>query len=573
MAILHHIKINNFRGINSFEQKFSNGLTCIIGRGDSGKTSVLDAISYVFSSKWVINFFDSDFHLGNVDNNIIIEGTAVNISEKLQVKYGSHIRGVVNGIIVDDLEAEENQDCIPALTVRLTVSKNLEPIWQVVTDREQEPKSITSADRALLNCDFISDYNDKHFSLNKGNPLYALNKSLGDVVNDDDNIAIDIVREARVNMNEAVDGKFNQMISSINTKAAMLGVEVPDIKVLLDHKDITITESKISLHENGIPLRLKGKGTKRIFSIAIQLSNTTESSIILVDEIEQGLEPDRVQHLVSTLSKETGKQIIITTHSSSVITELDCNALKIMQKNEHSLFEVNTSLQDCVRANPSAFFARRILICEGKTEVGICRAINENRILANNKSVSNLGIVIVDGGGDSMINYSKAFRSLGYECLLFCDSDKDNINNKKAELRYLGITVVDCVNTNAIEQQIFQDASVNQIKKLIQYRIDEDDKDDKSIFDSVNSKLQTRIEYNVQWIDSLNDPLRTALGICAKIDYKTKEDGTIKEKGGWYKRIDHGIAIGKIISSSLEEIDGEKQLRKIFEEIDSWIGE
>lgn len=574
MATLHHIRIQNFRGINTFEQKFNNGLTCIIGRGDSGKTTILDAISYVLSPKWIIHFYDSDFYMGNVENDIVIEATTVNLPEKLQAKYCSHIRGVVNdGAIIDDLENEENQDSIPALTVRLTVTKNLEPVWEVFTNREQEPKPITSADRALLNCDFISDYNDRHFSLNKGNPLYAINKSLGGIINDEDNLAIDIARTARATFNSSVEGKFEDLATAVQTKAALLGIDNHRIQILLDQKDISIGESRISLHENNIPFRQKGKGSKRILSLAIQLSNTSDAGIILVDEIEQGLEPDRVQHLVNTLSKETGKQIIITTHSSSVITELNCDILKLMCCNANLLLDINPLLQGCVRANPAAFFARRVLICEGATEVGICRAINENRIFANKSSVSNLGIVIVDGGGDSMINYSKAFRSLGYDCLLFCDSDKENINDKKTELQSMEITIVDCENTNAIEQQIFHDASINQIKKLIQYRIDEDDKDDKSIFDSVNSKLTNRKEYDSHWIDSLDSHLRIALGECAKVNYKTKEDGTIKEKGGWYKRIDHGIAIGGIILLSIDEIEKEKRLRKMFEDIDSWIGE
>ena len=44
MAKLAHLKISHFRGIESFEQKFVNGITCIIGRGDSGKSTILDAM-------------------------------------------------------------------------------------------------------------------------------------------------------------------------------------------------------------------------------------------------------------------------------------------------------------------------------------------------------------------------------------------------------------------------------------------------------------------------------------------------------------------------------------------------
>lgn len=47
MPKLFHLHIENFRGIKKFDHSFNGGMTCIIGRGDSGKTTILDAISYV----------------------------------------------------------------------------------------------------------------------------------------------------------------------------------------------------------------------------------------------------------------------------------------------------------------------------------------------------------------------------------------------------------------------------------------------------------------------------------------------------------------------------------------------
>jgi predicted ATP-dependent endonuclease of OLD family len=52
MAKLERLIIKHFRGIENFEQRFKGGITCIIGRGDSGKSTILDAISYVFSQSW-----------------------------------------------------------------------------------------------------------------------------------------------------------------------------------------------------------------------------------------------------------------------------------------------------------------------------------------------------------------------------------------------------------------------------------------------------------------------------------------------------------------------------------------
>jgi predicted ATP-dependent endonuclease of OLD family len=44
MALIRHIRIQNFRGIHKFDWFPSDRVNCLIGPGDSGKTTVLDAI-------------------------------------------------------------------------------------------------------------------------------------------------------------------------------------------------------------------------------------------------------------------------------------------------------------------------------------------------------------------------------------------------------------------------------------------------------------------------------------------------------------------------------------------------
>ena len=74
MSKIHTLKILNYRGIEKFEQVFSNAnFICLIGRGDSGKTTILNAISAVLSPNWNYNFYDTDFHKGNIEDTIEIE--------------------------------------------------------------------------------------------------------------------------------------------------------------------------------------------------------------------------------------------------------------------------------------------------------------------------------------------------------------------------------------------------------------------------------------------------------------------------------------------------------------------
>lgn len=568
MAKLRHLKIKHFRGIELFEQSFSDGITCIIGRGDSCKSTILDAIGYTFTQSWSLRLNDSDFYNCDSSSPIIIEGTVSDIPDDLIIKYHNHLRGITSdGILIDDMESDDAMDAQEVLTIRLSVCRDLEPSWDVVSYNGTEPSIIKSTDRGKLNVFSVSDYSDRHFSLNKGNPLYSLYRQINNGPHpENENLVLNVVRDAKNAFDVNIGNRFESVIEKIKSVAGELGITLNEMKAMLDHKDIAISENKVSIHEDGIPFRLKGKGSKKLLSLAIQLSLTQPSGIILIDEIEQGLEPDRVQHLVNALSKNEDKQIIITTHSSNVIVEIPCTSLFIMRKGFCKLQHVGVKMQGCIRKNPEAFFARKILVCEGATEIGFCRSINEYRINNDKPSASCMGIRFADGTGNEMINYVLGFKYLSYPTALFCDSDCANINNRKQELRGLDINVIDCEDSYSIEQQVFKDTPWNVVKELIKIAIEKVIDDDgntyeeaeKKIFDATNAQLDYRMTEMTNWYQNENDDLRTALGMAAK-------------NKNWYKKQIYGECMGKCILTSYSDLAEGCRLKHIIDNISNWI--
>ena len=59
----------------------------------------------------------------------------------------------------------------------------------------------------------------------------------------------------------------------------------------LDSKMVFSSQSGLSIHQKAIPVRMSGLGTKRLTTLAIQKMNNDSNSIMLIDEIELGLEP------------------------------------------------------------------------------------------------------------------------------------------------------------------------------------------------------------------------------------------------------------------------------------------
>jgi predicted ATP-dependent endonuclease of OLD family len=555
MSKIHTLKIKNYKGIKEFEHVFnSQSFICLIGRGDSGKTTILQAIAAVLSPNWDYQFYDTDFYNGDTGNPIVIEASLYDLPFDLlsESKYGLYKR-ILNSDnqIIDDF-LEEEPDSKDILTIRLTVKEDLEPKWYVINNREsQEDIEIRANDRAKLNTFIISDYIDRHFSWGKGTPLYSLLKKNGDEI-DTDKIITDASRKAYNSIKDSVAfDSFNNLVDNIKESALDLGLSLKDIKALIDFKNLLVKEGSITLHDkSNIPIRLKGKGTKRLLSIAIQLELAKEEGgIILIDEIEQGLEPDRAKFLVKKLKDINKGQVFITTHSNNVLVELDATDVFLKKEGVNKLFTFNGDFQGCLRKNPNAFFARRVIVCEGATEVGICRALNDHRINNERDNLELLAISLVDGTGNAFVDYCLNFKEAGFDVCAFCDSDDDKINLRKAELVQKDVEIIDCRDDNAIEQQLFNDLPWDKVMSLLKYAIEV--RGEQSIYDQLSIKS----------LEELSDSMENR----CKIGMKAKNNDN-----AWFKNIQHGEELGRTWFESLDEIEGTR-LKEEYDALMTWI--
>ena len=95
MAKIHTLNISNYRSLKSFEQVFGKtDFVCLIGRGDSGKTTILEAIAAVLSPSWNTPFYDTDFYNGDLTNSIEIEASLYDLPKTLLSgnKFTSNLR-------------------------------------------------------------------------------------------------------------------------------------------------------------------------------------------------------------------------------------------------------------------------------------------------------------------------------------------------------------------------------------------------------------------------------------------------------------------------------------------------
>ncbi len=557
MARIYKLDIKNFRGIKEFSHTFDDlNLICLVGRGDSGKSSVLSAILYVLYPNWNLSFYDTDFYNCDIEHPIEIEATLVGVPDELlrEDKYGLYIRGIdkKTNAIKDELEDGYEK----ALTVRLKVEKDLEPKWHIINSRQDSLTEISAYDRAKLNAFMVSDYLDGHFYWNKGSPLFSLLKQGENVdISEKDTILIDTIRKAKDTIDSYPFEQFQKVIDILKSKTEEFGIKLSDVSNSIDFKDIFIKDGKISLHDGKIPLRLKGKGSKRLVSIASQMALAESGGIILIDEIEQGLEPDRVKHLARTLYKNNKGQMFITTHSQGIIEELEVENILILN-NDNGMVQCKKSdkkFQGVIRACPEAVYAKKVIVCEGKTEIGICRALDAFRITKGKTNLTALDVVYTGGGGNNLSERALELKRLELDICVLCDSDEKNLNNEKKKMRNKGIKIFDWDENNSIEQQVFSDLHWDAVKELIAYQ--ESKSSEASVKNCIESKIKRKL--GKDWKENDDLEIRKVLGEVAR-------------DKAWFKRIDHGEFLGSVIFKHFDKIK-DKTLGKRLQEVSGWI--
>lgn len=188
----------------------------------------------------------------------------------------------------------------------------------------------------------------------------------------------------------------------------------------------------ISLHNaDGIPLKNMCIGSTRLLIAGLQKEAAAGSAIVLVDEVEHGLEPHRIIRFLNSLGakdSEPSLQVFMTSHSPVVVRELGLTPLMIARRGNHGpdlkRAADHPELQGTARLFPEAFLAKSVLVCEGATEVGFVRGIDQWCVDRGKPSLHAAGTCLISGGGDEMLKRASAFVALGYRTALLRDDDK-----------------------------------------------------------------------------------------------------------------------------------------------------
>lgn len=474
------IEVENFRGIARLEWMPDKGMTALVGPGDSAKTTVLDALGLLFSPRWNHTFTDNDFNdVSSEDCEITIRATISDPpAELLRLEaFANYTRGVdcSTGEIVDEPDTE-----VPALTIELRVDRYLEPRWQVIADRQPEAAPLRASHRAAFGVVRIGSDNVTDLRWSRSSALLRMTGAVGKTPTAQ--ALVEASRAAKKATSEAF-GELDSIAKKVTHEARALRAvaATATLSAALNSDFLQVGEGSVALHEGGIPMERHGLGSRRLTGIAVQLADSADARVLLVDELEAGLEPYRIRHLLRSLHNrlETPghlSQVFLTTHSPVVVRELVHSELGIVRRSpdETIIRTPVRSMQRMLRANAEAFLAPRVLVCEGATEAGFARGVYAHAETKDDSVIA--AVATADAGGEkNLVEYAAAFNNLGYQAAILCDYDT-NLDLSSAALDRNGappnLPIIRCDKGKWTEQQVAESLGIESLKAAVQHGID-----------------------------------------------------------------------------------------------------
>lgn len=546
---LRRLQVENFRGVKALDWRHIADTAALVGPGDSGKSTVLDAIERVLSPKWNVAFDDTDFWDLDTGTPIVIRATITHLDASFyrDSKFGLLLHGF-DRATGEAIRASGHDEEEHALVVELRVEASLEPIWSVV-DANDAKHAFMARDREALGMLRVGGYVDQHLGWSKGSVLTRLTDS-GNAVNA---VLAEATRHARSGLKTDGLDKLTAAAQKVEVLAKDLGVAPKNSLVPhLDASTLSVGAGSLSLHDGKVPARRAGLGTRRLLAVAMQREAAAEFGLKIVDEFEHGLEPHRIRRLIRVLRGRAPEgdglakgQLILTTHSPTVLHELAAAEVAVTRKAVDGTVTVQ-SLSDAIdyilKRTPQALLARKVIVAEGATEVGLCQALDEAWSKETGASFGYLGVVVVDGvGGTQPAELSGQLASLGYEVGLLTDSDAKAKLSKAVGAQVfawpLGLCTEQCLANDLPEAAVTQMAVVA------------DEQGGRGVREALADQLgASRVLLKegdpASWINAKGlAAFRKAFGDLAK-----------KKNQAWFKTRDQGTLLGRLIAEHWDAI-------------------
>lgn len=392
---IYRLTIERFRGIETLSWYPAAGVNVILGGGDVGKTTVLDAIALLLSPTNAASVSDTDYYLRKIGDEFVIEAVmslaqdgAINQQPKPSWPWEWNGQEP----IVPSGDADATGPDNPVYRLRVRGTADLELVYEIVQP-DGTPDHFSAGLRRAIGLVRLGgdDRNDRDLRLVQGS---ALDRLLSDKT-----LRSKMAKElAKTEVESQLSPEGKNALGDLDT--AFKKEKLPETL----HLSITggqgasvaaMVGLTAACQDVQLPLATWGSGTRRLAALTIAGQKQGESPVMLVDEIERGLEPYR-QHALMRRLQDATSQAFVTTHSPAAISAASKAAMwYVDHTGKIGPLDANKIARHRAK-DPNTFLSRLAIIAEGATEVGFVTALLE---AALGTSLDQYGVHMSDGIG------------------------------------------------------------------------------------------------------------------------------------------------------------------------------
>lgn len=391
--VIRRLTIEGFRGIQNLVWHPGPGVNLILGGGDVGKTTILDAVALLLHPTNTVVLSDADYWGRKVEDGFCIEAVMTlpatcGINQQTKNAWPWEWDGSGPKLPV----VEENHTPGPEVyRLRVRGTPDFEVMFEVLQpDGTTDHLSVGVRQRIGLVRLGGDDRNDRDLRLIQGSALErlladkTLRSRLAHKLAEQD-VEAELAHDAKSKL-QHLEKAFRDSALPTGLGLGLTGGQGLSLNAL-----IGLTASKDAVK---LPLASWGAGTRRLAALEIAAAHQGENAITVVDEVERGLEPYRQRILVTEL-QDGASQVFVTTHSAAALSAASMADLWYVDVNG-VVGKLPTSTAAHRKRDPETFLARLAIVGEGLTEVGFVTTLLERAI---GKNLRERGIWITDGGG------------------------------------------------------------------------------------------------------------------------------------------------------------------------------
>ena len=341
---INRLKIVNYKLFQNVTIEMNENINIFVGENDSGKSTILEALSMVLTGK---------INGSSVANRLNLDWFNAQVRRKFKESIEAGNTSDLPTIEIEVYFASPDEDEIAIKKYRGTnnsLHEDAEGVkLEIIFDTQYAP-----AYKQLLVEGKVRDIPFEYYRVNFrsfANPEYYVqttarkvacidttkkdygpvlsrfvSTSINEYLSEED--MTELRHAYRANRHEFTE---NQAVIRLNQKLQE-GHSFDGKTIGLNLRESGIDEWKgdMSISLDGIPLENSGFGTQNMFKSEIFLLQNTDVDILIIEEPENNLSYSNMSILISKLSDSNGKQLFISTHSSFVANKLGLQCLHLV---------------------------------------------------------------------------------------------------------------------------------------------------------------------------------------------------------------------------------------------------